>query len=728
MSFVRVALDVPLRTLFDYRAADAVSDDVGRRALIPFGRKIVVGVIMELANTTDLPLTRIRSVLRIMRDVPPLPADVLSLLRFCSDYYHHPLGEVVMAALPTRLRRRHALKLPAVRRYRLTEHGLGIDPMALPGRATVQREILGRLRVSALGVDEQILRGLAPGIAPALKSMSAMGWIEAVVEAPDSSRAIPGLIPGPVLSAEQQQAVDSIRRESDRYLPWLLHGITGSGKTEIYLALIASLLARDRQILLLVPEINLTPQLEALLRARFPDTRLVALHSGLSERERLNNWLLAQNGTAGIVLGTRLAVFTPLPRLGMIIVDEEHDASFKQMEGLRYSARDIALVRAKTRKVPVILGSATPSLEIYHLAHGDRCRMATLTQRVNAVLPAIVCVATRGEKLIDGLSQTMLKALHENVGRKELSLVFINRRGYAPVLYCAACAWTASCQRCTAKLVLHLNDTRLRCHHCGFQEKIPAACPRCGNADLAPLGQGTQRVETALTRIFPDARILRIDRDSTRRKNAWNQMRDRIRDRDVDILVGTQMLSKGHDFPQLTLVGVINADSSLYSSDFRASERLFGGLTQVAGRAGRADLAGKVLIQTEFPAHPLYQSLCRHDYRGFAQTLLKEREQAALPPFAYLALLRAEAPKLETALAFLKRAADRGHSLAKHVTLYDPVPAIMPRLAGQERAQLMVQSRSRSALQVFLAAWLGILENHADRRVRWSLDVDPLDL
>ena len=728
MNFVRVALDVPLWTLFDYQATDAVIGDVGRRTLVPFGKKIVVGLILEFAHTTELPLRRVRSVLHILRDVPPLPAEILALLRFCSDYYHYPLGEVALSVLPTRLRRRQAFKSQELRHYRLTDQGRNVDPASLPKRAIIKHGLLVRLRASTFGIDEVALRAPGHGTSAALKSMIAMGWVELTAEEAVAPAEAPRLLPGPALSEEQQRAVDCIGEAPDHYVPWLLHGITGSGKTEVYLDLIAATLARGRQVLLLVPEINLTPQLEARLRERFPDTRLVAHHSGLNESERLHNWLAAQAGAAGIVVGTRLAVFTPLPRLGLILVDEEHDASFKQMDGLRYSARDIALLRAKSRKVPVVLGSATPSLETFHQACKDRYRMVRLKQRVNAALPSIDCVSTRGERLIDGLSQTLLEAVRDTAKRSELSLIYINRRGYAPVLYCAGCGWISGCRRCAAKLVVHLNDTRMHCHHCGLQEKIPAACPQCGNQDLAPLGQGTQRVESALARIFPTARILRIDRDSTRRKNAWQEMRHRISEGAVDILVGTQMLAKGHDFPQLTLVGVINADGSLYSSDFRASERLFASLTQVAGRAGRAERPGRVLIQTEFPGHPLYQALCRHDYRGFAQEILNERKQADFPPFAYLAVLRAEAPRLETALGFLKHAAARGLTLAENVTLYDPVPASMPRLAGLERAQLTVQSRSRTALQAFLKLWLVFLTEKPPHQVRWALDVDPLEL
>jgi primosomal protein N' (replication factor Y) len=731
MNFVRVALDVPVSTLFDYRAQAITRADVGRRVLVPFGRKIAVGVIIELARTTSLSPQRVRSVLTVLRDIPPLPDDVLALLKFCSDYYHHPYGESVLNALPTRLRRRHALHLAAPSRYRLTEAGRAIDPAAVPYRPTTKHGLLRLLRTAAEdGVDETVLRALAPRAAAALKSMAEQGWIEHIAVTGPANRAhtpLSPLVSGPPLTDEQRVAVDAMRSAGEGFRPWLLHGVTGSGKTEVYFQIIADSIACGKQVLLLVPEINLTPQLEALILARFPGTPLVALHSGLNESERLFNWLAAQSGAAAIVLGTRLAVFTPLPNLGLIIVDEEHDASFKQSDGLRYSARDLALVRAKHRSIPVVLGSATPALETFYNALNGGYRVVKLTRRINAMPPTVECIDTRDLPLIDGLSQVLLDAVRETTRRGEQSLIFINRRGYAPVLICPSCRWTSDCHRCSAKLVLHLKDRLMRCHHCGHQEKIPIACPQCGNRDLAPLGQGTQRIESALARIFPDARLLRIDRDSTRRKQAWNEMRRQIHAQEVDILVGTQILAKGHDFPQLNLVGVINADSSLYSTDFRAAERLFARLTQVAGRAGRGSSRGQVLIQTQFPAHPLYQALRRDDYPAFAHALLAERKRAGFPPFVHQAVLRAEATRMDIVLEFLRHAVGSGRGLSDNVTVYDPVPASMSRLAGLERGQLTVQSPSRTALQAFLRAWHVRLAAAAKRPVRWSLDVDPVE-
>jgi primosomal protein N' (replication factor Y) len=452
------------------------------------------------------------------------------------------------------------------------------------------------------------------------------------------------------------------------------------------------------------------------------------LHSALNETEREANWSAAQATSGRILLGTRLAVFAPLPELGLVIVDEEHDASFKQFDSLRYSARDLAVVRARQRDVPIVLGSATPALETYYNAMSGRYRLLALKHRINGRFPKIDCVSTRDERLPGGLSPQLLERLEACLDRGQQSLVFINRRGYAPVLLCRACGWLSRCHRCSANLVFHITDRRLKCHHCGHQSAAPSACPCCGNTDLGQVGHGTQRLEAELRSRFPGARVLRVDRDSTRRRLAWQTMRRDIENRAVDILVGTQIMAKGHDFPYLSVVGVLNADSLLYHSDIRAPERLYALLTQVAGRAGRGDLQGEVLIQTDFPDHPLYQALKAHDYEAYARTVLAERRESGFPPYVHQALLRAEAPRLAAALNWLAAAARIGRTLSTAVTIYDPVPAAMPRLAGRERAQLLVQCASRVELQAFLSSWQTRLLALAERtRARWSLDVDPLE-
>ena len=553
--------------------------------------------------------------------------------------------------------------------------------------------------------------------------------------APPTRRQVRPPAPGqppvlPELTAEQVVAVAAVDPAAG-FAAHLLHGVTGSGKTEVYLRLVERALAAGRQALLLVPEINLTPQLEERVRARFPQQTVVALHSELAEAARERNWRAAFAGRADIVLGTRLAIFTPLPRLGLIIVDEEHDASFKQQDGMRYSARDLAVVRAHQAGVPVLLGSATPALETWANAGSGRYHLSTLKERANrqASLPLVRILDTRRLVLREGVSSALVDAIHQRLARGEQSLVFLNRRGYAPVLACPACGWVSRCQRCAANLVLHLADRRLRCHHCGFEERVAKACPTCGNQDIHPYGRGTQRVEEWLQGEFPEARILRVDRDSVKSRKQWETMLERIHGGEADILVGTQMLAKGHDFPKLTLVGVLGADAALYAADWRAPERLFAQLMQVAGRAGRAELKGEVVIQTQYPDHPLFAALVRHDFPGFAASQLAEREQAGFPPYAFQAVLRAEAPQMVEAIAFLKAAAALPVSAAhEQVMLYDAIPMRMARLASLERGQLVVESMSRPALQAFLPLWREAIEGlKAPAKLRWHLEVDPLE-
>jgi len=536
------------------------------------------------------------------------------------------------------------------------------------------------------------------------------------------------------LTLEQSVAVNSVVTQFNQFNTWLLHGVTGSGKTEVYLRLIEKALSENKQTLILIPEINLTPQLEAVFRARFTKTAIVSLHSGLNDTERLRGWLQAQQGIARVILGTRLAVFTPLPDLGLVIVDEEHDSSFKQQDGLRYSARDLAVFRAKQAQIPVVLGSATPSLESYHKALIGRYHHLRLNHRAvkNAALPQIDCIDIRSGKPKTGLTGQLIHAVKDCLSQRQQSLIFINRRGYAPVLLCRSCGWTATCRRCSSRLVVHLQDKKLSCHHCGHSEGFPYACPQCGDPDIKPFGRGTQRVEETLSELFPAARILRIDRDSISRKNAWQQTLQAIHRREVDILIGTQLLAKGHDFPNLALVGILDSDLSLFSTDFRAGERLFAQLMQVSGRAGRAEIAGRVLIQTEYPGHPLYQALQRHNYDALARNILAERKVAGFPPYAFQALLRAEANRINTVTDFLHVAHKLACSVAndlkhKNVEIFDPVSATMARLKGMERAHLLIQSGSRQDLQFFLTNWYRQLSALPSSKIHWILDVDPIE-
>jgi len=716
----RIALDVPLSRLFDYLADDLTAEDVGRRVKVPFGRKEGVGLLLEIAGTSDYPSEKLKHLIAVDRSLPPLPDDVLALFRFCAAYYHYPLGRIAMAALPTALRRWRFQAPRPVSRYALTAAGRQALPDGLPVRAVARRRMAARLLAGA--ADSTELSALCADAAPMLQEWLRQGWAE--IESP--SRASVAAAP-PQLLVEQQSACDQVLRHRHEFAPFLLHGITGSGKTEVYLRMVEEILANGRQALLLVPEIGLTPQFTQRVAARFPDTAISVLHSGLAEGERLQRWQQAMQGKARIVLGTRLAVFTPLPELGLIIVDEEHDASFSQQEGLRYSARDLAVFRAHQRNIPVVLGSATPSLESWHNAEAGRYTLLNLPLRATgAKLPALQLLDTRQLPLDEGLSQPALKTIGETLARGEQVLVFINRRGYAPVLHCSACAWVAPCPRCSTRLTLHLREQRLRCHHCGHEERIPAHCPACGNPDIRALGHGTQRVEDALARHFPEANIVRADRDATRRKGSWETMQAQIHAGEARLIVGTQLIAKGHDFPNLTLVVVLDADGALFSLDFRAEEKLFAQLMQVAGRAGRADKPGRVLIQTGFPEHPLFSHLLTHDFAGFAREQLDARQKGELPPFSRQAVLRAEAARLDDALDWLQAA----RALAPIVTgveIFDPVRAPMLKKAGLERAQLWLQSASRTDLQQLLREWMPKLYAQPARNIRWHLDVDPAE-
>jgi primosomal protein N' (replication factor Y) len=661
MKLARVALDVPLPRLFDYLADSDLDIDRGDRVVVPFGTRTRVGLVVELVTQTDVEPEKLKPVTRVLQDAPRLSDDWLGFMRFLADYYHRPLGETLVHALPPRLR--------------------SVKPLPRAIRAT----------------------------APA---------------APSRAEFLAPHRPTPAQTA----VIDALKSALGGFHTFLLHGVTGSGKTEVYLHLVAEVLGRGDQALILVPEIGLTPQFEARVRDAFPKTQVALLHSGLEDTPRTAAWLAAARGDAGIVLGTRLALLAPLPRLALIVVDEEHDTSFKQQEGLRYSARDAAVMRAKQSACPVILGSATPSLESWHNRLCGRYAPLELPERAvpGAQMPRVRTLDLRTEPVEHGFARGSLEALRERLERGEQSLVFINRRGYAPILACDACGWAAGCARCSANLVLHAADRRLRCHHCGAEAAIPRACPTCGNLDLRAVGRGTQRVEETLASLFPHARIVRIDRDTARRRSEFRRTLDGVRRGESDILVGTQMLAKGHDFPGLTLVCVLNADQALFSTDYRAAERLFATLSQVAGRAGRRERLGEVLLQTRFPSHPLFAALARHDYAGFAAAQLAEREAAGFPPYVFEAALRAEAPALDAAVEFLK-AAVHAAPPPEAVRVFDPVPHVMTRRAGAERAQLLMQSDSRPALQEHLRALTEALQQPPAPRVRWHLDVDPIE-
>ena len=733
-SILKIALDLPLERLFDYLSSGQVAQ-IGQRVLVPFGQRKQIGIVIGKADASDVAVEKLKTVLQVFTDELPLDAEILSLLKFSADYYQYPFGQALLSSLPVRLRQ----IAPAVSRkqyaYSMTALGQLVDLEQVNTRQLVMRRVLLALQTHGK-LTELDLDGISSSARKVAKQLVAEGWLVSE-QVPAIVKTLEVSIPRPPeLNDEQTLAVNRIIQEAHTFKAWLLHGITGSGKTEVYMRLMQYVLDnKDAQVLVLVPEINLTPQLEARFRSRLANFTLVSLHSSLSESERLHNWQLAQSGAAQIIIGTRLSIFTPLPKLKLIIIDEEHDSSYKQQDSMRYHARDVALVRAKRLNIPVVLGSATPSLESWHNAitnqqQANKYNLLSLNQRAvtAAKLPHIECIDTTKVNLQYGLTPQLITALKLRLARKEQSLLFINRRGYSPVLLCSACHWIAPCTRCSSRLVVHLGQRKLRCHHCGHEQKIPQQCPSCGNADLHPTGHGTQRLEQTLAQLLPTARIARVDRDSTSRKNALVEILDQVHKQEIDILVGTQMLAKGHDFPNLTLVGVIDTDSALHSPDFRANERLFAQLMQVAGRAGRADKAGQVIIQTQFPDHALFNALRVQDYVSYANAMLQEREQVQFPPYVFMALLRAEANDFSLVQQFLRYAFEQARNLNHDVLVYDPVRPQMERLKGMERGHVLMQAGSRIALQRLLKNLVSLLRTQAiAAKVRWAVDVNPLE-
>jgi primosomal protein N' (replication factor Y) len=668
--YAQVIVDVPISQPLDYTLnAEPREDIVGLRCVVPLGQRARVGVLVSIGDRPAIDPSRIKPVARVLDEIEPLSKHWLQLTRFAAEYYQHPWGEVALPALPRVLRN-------------------------VPGPRYGQSIAALRARIPA------------PWSGP--------------------------LPQQPAMTSEQSAAIEALTR-SEGFTASLLFGITGSGKTEVYLAAIAYRLASDpsAQALLLVPEINLTPQLHEQLRARFPQEGVVALHSRLPDAERAAAWLAAHEGRARIVVGTRLAVFASMPRLSIIVVDEEHDPSFKAGEGVRYSARDLSVKRAQLLNIPVVLGSATPSLESWAQVSAGRYHLLQLKQRVGPrpgsyQPPTIELIDARVHRPHNGLSAPVTRALIGAFERAEQSLVFLNRRGYAPVVTCDTCGWLSHCPRCSVFAVFHKPDRTLRCHHCGYTAPVPRACPTCGNQQLKGVGHGTQRVEEALSALMPTARIARIDRDSTRRRHAARQALDAVHAGEVDVLVGTQMIAKGHDFQRVSLVVVLNPDSQLASHDFRAPERLFSTLMQVAGRAGRAGAPSSVLVQTRFASHPLFAALARQDYAQFAVAQLDERIAARMPPHTHQALLTAEARTMEAALGFL-RAARESAPPAPQVRLFDPVPMALQRLAGVARAQLLIEADRRADLHALLSPWLDTLRAKRTS-VRWGIEVDPAEL
>lgn len=724
LQILRIGLDVPLDRLFDYMN-NGFHAQVGARVVVSFAGRNLVGVIVEITDISDVELKKLKPVQHVFDDVV-FDARLFKLLKFCADYYHYPFGQALISALPLRLRQ---IKPALTRKSFVYQLSKTMDLASFSPRQIVLKKIVESLQTNK-SLTEAQLADISPSWRNAIAKLKALDCLhqkEVVAVKPS----LKSSNKEPILNTEQQQVIQSVLNEAYHFKPWLLFGITGSGKTEVYIQILKAILSKkDAQALVLVPEINLTPQLEARFRSRLSEYPLVTLHSNLSESERLQSWQAARSGAAKIVIGTRLSVYTAMPHLNIIIIDEEHDGSYKQQDGMRYHARDVAIMRAKQLDIPIVMGSATPSLETWNQAKQQQYGLLRLKARAveNAQLPKIHCIDIGKSPTEHGLSPILIKAMRERLQSGEQSLLFINRRGYAPILHCNACQWIAPCMRCSARLVVHLSQKRLKCHHCGHEQKIPIQCPDCGNPDLSPIGQATQRLQETLEALFPTARIARVDRDSMRNKDALTHLLTKVHDQEIDIMVGTQMLAKGHDFPHLTLVGVIDTDTALFSPDFRASERLFSQLMQVSGRSGRAAISGEVLIQTAFPQHDLFDALRTQDYERYANTLLDERYAMQFPPTSYFALLKAEASEYSQVLVFLKIAINLARETENDVTIYDPLRPQIERLKGMERGQLLLQAASRQALQQLLRVWVPKLRSaKQSTKIRWVLDIDPLE-
>jgi len=718
MIYHRIAVNVPLSDgLLTYSHSEPLLQ--GARVLVPFRNKTVVGIVWETDIAPDMDTARILGVQTAFSDEPPLPESWRDLLSFTSRYYHYPTGQAVFAALPQGLKETRAVEMPQPPLfYALNEAGRAQTPP--PARFNKKAALWDALLSG--GMTMAALKQVNAQAVKLIEDWAEQGWIETAEAAKPVLRSSEFQ-----LNANQQKASDEIQTTFGSFQPFLLYGITGSGKTEVYFDAMAKVLAQGRQVLFLLPEINLTPQLLKRVENRFADVPTAVLHSQMAAGRRTQDYLRAMLGQAKLVIGTRLAVFTPMDDVGLIVVDEEHDGSFKQDNELRYHARDLAVWRAKQSGCPVVLGSATPSLESWHKAQRGAYRLLQLTERAHtaAQLPQVDILNVGRLKLDNGFSPQALQLLKQNFEAGGMSLVYLNRRGFAPALFCGDCGHTFGCPNCSAKMVLHQRARQLRCHHCDHREPIPFKCPDCGNQDLTAVGHGTQRVEETLRAFLPKAAVVRVDRDSTAHKNDWADLYRRIADNEIDILVGTQMLAKGHDFARLNLVIVLNADGSLYSADFRAPERLFAELMQVSGRAGRADKPGKVLIQTQLPEHPVFAAVKAQDYAVFAENELNERQMFAMPPFGFQTAIRADAPRVADAMEFLNAAKETlAPLLPESVSQFGAAPMLMVRLAERERAQIFLESTSRQDLHRAVSLWVQVLQQNRDGKIRWSVDVD----
>nr|VFJ74686.1 MAG: replication restart DNA helicase PriA [Candidatus Kentron sp. FW] len=744
-TILRIAVSSPLRRLFDYLPPNDITDqDVllpGMRVRVPFGRTIRIGLIIEIGNSSDITPDRLKPVLEILDREPLLPPATIALLRWASGYYHYPIGDAIFGILPAPLKNGRSTRAQGPLRWRATDMGRNhVDELT---RAPRQAAVLHALCTHPDGMSDRELELAHGNCASSLRSLAKKGWVESFRSHCREHETSP-LVSRPRHEPAQVLAIETITAARNRFQAFLLDGVTSSGKTEVYLAVIEDIVSRNRQALVLIPEIGLTPQTVARFRQRISEP-VVVLHSGLTDSERSCSWFAARNGQASVIIGTRSAVFVPLRRPGIFIVDEEHDISYKQQDRFRYSARDVAVYRARQAGVPIVLGSATPSLESLYNVDLARYQHLALPQRTQGALhPAYSIADVRGKPFRNGLSPALLQAIDVRLSHGEQVLLFLNRRGYAPVRLCHHCGWVANCKRCDAHMVYHVHNRTshdkgggypgkdyLRCHHCGAEHPTVIHCPECGGKELRSLGLGTQRITQALAEHFPKANITRVDRDSIRPKGTLERILSDVATGNIDILVGTQMLAKGHHFPNVTLVGIVDADSGLFGADFRAGERMAQTVIQVAGRAGRGDRPGQVLIQTHHPDHPLLQALTRDGYHRFAQTALAERREAMLAPFCYLALVRTQSATREMGMAFLGEARTLAESLAAEATIEirGPIPAPMERREGRYHAQLLFEAQNRADLHRLLTHWIPHVEGlKSVRRVRWSLDVDPQEM
>ena len=730
MNILNIALPVPLRRTFDYTIDDILIERLvpGMRILVPFGKhQQKTGILVKLTNQTDIARGKIKKVISIIDPEPVISKADLKLLQWTADYYHHPVGEVIFNALPASLRQGKPAILKASYSWCLSEQGKEIDPLTLiraPKQMALLKLLLSQSKpMSALEIESGILHSRAPLIALQEKGLVTK------CEVSDDENIAANNKADINLNSEQEQASRQLIKSLCSKHVFLLDGVTGSGKTEVYIRVMQAVIEMGKQVLILSPEIGLTPQLVDRITSRI-DARVAISHSGLSDTNRLRAWLDAKNGHADIIIGTRSAIWSSLKNPGLFIVDEEHDLSYKQQDGLRYSARDIAVIRGNLSNSPVILGSATPSMETLHNVELEKFKLLKLDKRAGeACNPLVKIIDLRNQAMQGAVSQVLLNAIEKELSNGKQVLLFLNRRGYSPTIMCHQCAWIAKCERCDMNMTYHKQRNTLSCHHCGRQHPLQLTCPDCSARDFLEIGHGTERLTETLSECFPKARVLRIDRDSTRRKGSMETMLNTIKEGKADILIGTQMLAKGHHFPKLTLVGIIDADGGLCSSDFRASERMAQLFIQVSGRAGRERSAGSVLLQTHFPDHPLLNSLIKNGYGEFARELLHERQEANLPPYSYLALLRSEAHQQAPQWEFLQKAAALLKNIGRNLQIYGPIPAPLEKRAGKIRMQLLVLSNNRASLKQAMESCAPVIEKlPIAKKVRWSLDIDPQDM